>query len=517
MTKHASERGLRFMKTLRKIGAIVLAIMMIAVVGLASASAVEETSQDTNKKTDGKPNPLSSAGVVDGTTSDGTKITGATAQDNTVRIFKEIVMFNAKANTPKTVVYLPNITYNYTIAGANVTDNSKYITDEFGSKILIQDGVDAALSTKTASVAYSATNGISSTSGSASAVTISTTPYISTNTAGEVARGYFDITFDVTKFPHAGVYRYVITEATTGTNDRAAAGIYNYEYTNTRYLDVYVMNDPTETEGADTYQIYGYVLFDGTADTEFNGKTATADLTQSTSGKTNGFVSNTKDGATGGYTPNEDDVDLYYTYNLKIEKQVDGALGDKTNEFPFQVDFTNSTITTAAKFTYRYDSVDGSSAEPTTKTFSSGTATIGSATATVADSFSLKDDEYIYVYGIPSYAYNSYTGVTPVLTTAVVTEYNNTYDIYKVGATFNNTQDATLVGTATMASTATAATTSTDSLITTDMDVFVVTNTIDAVSPTGYVTRFAPYVLILIGGVALLIIAIKRRKHTEEE
>ena len=42
------------------------------------------------------------------------------------------------------------------------------------------------------------------------------------------------------------------------------------------------------------------------------------------------------------------------------------------------------------------------------------------------------------------------------------------------------------------------------------------TNTLELISPTGYVSRFAPYALILIGGVALLIIA-KKRKNTEED
>ena len=44
-----------------------------------------------------------------------------------------------------------------------------------------------------------------------------------------------------------------------------------------------------------------------------------------------------------------------------------------------------------------------------------------------------------------------------------------------------------------------------------------ITNTLSLISPTGLVVRFAPYGLLLIGGIALLIIAMKHRKHNEED
>ena len=43
------------------------------------------------------------------------------------------------------------------------------------------------------------------------------------------------------------------------------------------------------------------------------------------------------------------------------------------------------------------------------------------------------------------------------------------------------------------------------------------TNTMKQISPTGIVTRYAPYALILVGGIVLLIISKKHKKHTEEE
>ena len=53
----------------------------------------------------------------------------------------------------------------------------------------------------------------------------------------------------------------------------------------------------------------------------------------------------------------------------------------------------------------------------------------------------------------------------------------------------------------------------------TDADAGTVTftNTLLQISPTGLVLRFAPYALMLIGGVVLLVIAMKHRKNREEE
>ena len=47
-------------------------------------------------------------------------------------------------------------------------------------------------------------------------------------------------------------------------------------------------------------------------------------------------------------------------------------------------------------------------------------------------------------------------------------------------------------------------------------DTIIFTNRLTEISPTGYVTRYAPYALILIAGIVLLIVA-KKKKPVEEE
>jgi len=51
----------------------------------------------------------------------------------------------------------------------------------------------------------------------------------------------------------------------------------------------------------------------------------------------------------------------------------------------------------------------------------------------------------------------------------------------------------------------------------TQNSVIGLTNTLAEVSPTGYVSRFAPYALILVAGIVLLIVAKKRKPAKDDE
>lgn len=490
---------------IKKVGALALAAVMT--MGMSASVFASSADLGVDKSLVDDSTKISKAGVNQNGTgvdsdNDGTNESATyAAVGNKISIDKEIVIFNT--NTSDTVVYLPNITYTYTIAAATVASD-KHITDEFNLSGTIYSGVEDALSTKTATIAYS--NG---TSGSAGVTGGQTAAYVTTTSDGVAVAGKFDIEFNSSKFSHAGIYRYVITES---ANDRAAAAVSNTEYVNTRYLDVYVKN------GENGLEIYGYVLYEGSldADAEFDADSVAA------KSKTNGFVSDKFDNEGNTYSKTETDVDIYDTTNLKIEKLVSGALADKTNEFPFQVDITTTTSSQPIiSYVYNAETAtpDGSNAVITIKTVAAdGKTTIGSATATTADNFELKHQDYIYIYGVPYYAVtngnNGQTTHTEAGASAVVTEYNNTTDTYLVTAEFNTTKDSTLDGSYSMAKSTTAATASTETLTNNAIDTTIVTNSLDAVSPTNVVLRFAPF--IIMAAFALVLFFVLRRQRDDK-
>ena len=138
------------------------------------------------------------------------------------------------------------------------------------------------------------------------------------------------------------------------------------------------------------------------------------------------------------------------------------------------------------------------------------TNTIGTLAA--SSTLKLDDDDFVTFYGLPA-------GVT-----ATVQEMNDTYDIYRVSATADSTNNGSFTYTAAnVASQGNATATSaisnnatTTTAATADSEV-TVTNTIEVISPTGYVSRFAPYALILVAGIVLLIVAKKRKPAKDDE
>lgn len=434
---------------------------------------------------------------------------------NTVRIDKEIVIFNT--NSTDTLVFLPNITYTYTVAAADVAAD-KHIKDEYGLSATIQDGVAAAISTTSATVSYSDANGIKTGS-----TTITAQPYVLTKQAGVAAAGYFDVTFDPTKFTKPGVYRYVISESTGASVDagRTAAGVTNEKenYGDKRFLDVYVQNKAGSTTGE--CEIYGYALYeDGTnADKEFDA--ANRKLTA----KTNGFVSNKNDASAQAYDPKEKDVDIYQTANVKVEKSITGTMGDKTNKFPFEATITNGTVTSQAKFSYQIVATGGtlnpaSTSNPTKALDADGAATIGKAQATVVDNLALKDKEYVYIYGVPGKGDGTtFNNKYATITTVAVKEYNNTTDTYTVSAKYNDADvDVTTTegtGTSKNMAKSTVGSVATQNIVfKTTEDKMLVTNSLSAISPTNVVMRYAPYLLIL--AAAILLLVLRRRRKSDE-
>lgn len=356
--------------------------------------------------------------------------------------------------TKETTVYAPKITFNYAIAPAN--PESATVTDADNAK---------------ASVKAPPANTIN-TSGSTLTAAFTNTDSVSVTdiTNGTAVSKPIKVAFVVSNFPSAGIYRYKISESVAAAADgaagtRDAAGISNTSYAADRYLDVYVKNGANNTK-----EIYGYVLFEGTD---------TTSITKDTK-KSQGYVHT--DGSTA-------DVDLYKTTNLTVTKDIEGTLADMTNKFPFQIGLANSSLTyTAHKFMY------GTTAAAFT---SSNNYVVGTLAADSA--LKLGEQESAVFTAVP-------LGVTTT-TTYQANEFNNTSDTYSVKV--DTGTPSNLAG---GAATQNAATNLTASEVSTK---FV--NTLDTISPTNVVMRFAPYLFILGAAIVLLVLMRRRRASQDAE
>lgn len=265
---------------------------------------------------------------------------------------------------------------------------------------------------------------------------------------------------DLTKFPETGIYRYALTD-TTPESTLTAAGVRRVdEYTEVRYVDVYVQRDSS----TDSLIIEGYVVG---SDNEENKNGVLVKETFDTS--------TTTDDATSADYHTFDTRDIFDTYNLVLRKSVTGAMGDKHNEFPFSITVSNSGR--------KYYSAKGT--EPT------GTSSLNMDASTTSLETALKDGDTYYIAGLRA---ND---------TVAYTERNNTSDTYKTSITGGTASSATSVapgGTKNMPATAVPNAT----------DVTFVNNH-DSVSPTGVIMRFGPYIGMVVVA-ALLILMRKKAK-----
>lgn len=385
---------------------------------------------------------------------------------------KEIVLYN----TTSAEVHHPVITYQYSIVGANVSDYT--ITDGDNDVGVVYKGVDDA-ATITESVTFSNAD-------SENEVTKN----------GKIASKNLTVTITPSAFTHAGIYRYQITENDNATGRTAAGVSRGANYVNTRYLDVYVRR-AVEGEGTG-FVVYGYVLFEGANSSITHSSEAAAKKSQ-------GFVAT--ETSTGVYGTG--DVDYYETYNLKVTKNIAGTLAETSHPFPFSVAYT-ATVTTDAVIEWAKGTNSTSEA-----TIANSALTLGDATVTgYADSaIKLADDEYVTFYGIPAG------------TTSVVTEINDTYDIYRAsresitGGTSANPDPINLAANHVAESVYSITNVANETTVTSNSEKdteLMVKNEMEVVSPTGIVLRVAPYALMLGAGIFLLLIARKRKNNAEE-
>lgn len=475
---------------MKKLVSLILAIMMIAVVGAAWAVATSTTSTAT-LNANGEQNPFTSPD------------TPISVTDKILKLDKEIKAYNYDATT----INAPTISYTYTIGAATVATGTT-VTDKTGNPTHATD-VNVTAPVKAGVVSPAApviANG--------GVVAWTTADTLTASTDGTANYKPIQIDFSSVVFTGAGVYRYVINEALTTTDPvstYAQSGVTETTEGNgtkhTRYIDVYVRPKTTGFTNGSTaaeWDIYGFTCFvHNTSITEDNKTTAAV--------KSTGFV----DGTTDGTTSTAFLADQYYTYNLTLTKTVvNDPYSASSVAFPFTVIFTNATVT-------KNIDIIGDIEAATVTGWTDPTAGALSSTSGVAN---IKSGGQIKYIGIPVgttfdvYETNTATGVTYKVKTELT-----------ASATVAETNDASVNwGSAPANAVAQASTKETyqSTKVTakpaadqdTDIDYTVaITNTLLEISPTGYVSRFAPYALILIGGIALLIIAKKRKPKEEEE
>ena len=472
------------MKRLIKIETLVLALVLVfSLMGAALATSPNENISSSDN--DGV------LGVENGTN-----------LKNSLVLLKELVIYNTDGKE----IYLPDVDYSYTIAptggsaGAALNITNQDTHGHTGA-------VYAGLTTHSATVSFRHDKTAYSNEALSTAIT---QPVTAASTGTSVYNG-FTVDFSSEGFSHPGIYRYTITEA-EGTSTRASAGVVTGTGSSaTRYLDVYVRGNEKYTD-TDTipdgknvgdyknYAIYGYVCYTTAANTAIDGYEENGEgngtTNVSTVKKTNGFTHGGTDLATV--------ADQYKTYNLEVSKTISGALAETGHKFPFDIDLGSTLTGSNIKLNATDTTAD------VTAGITSDAAMLGT---TLNIDAKLSDGKVVKLYGIPD----------ETALTVNVKETNDTYDVYTAAATVNSTT-ATLYasnGTTTVSALSRNDTAQiaqqTIAANTLTSEVVALTNTITEISPTGYVSRFAPYALILIGGIALLIIARKHRKHTDEE
>ena len=351
-------------------------------------------------------------------------------------------------------VYGPGITFDYTVAPS---DKGGKVTDSKNNSITVKKGAADSVTLSDAEAVFEK---------NAKAAAAS---------EGKTIRDTITADVHLDKFSAAGVYRYEVKEAEP--ENFAAAGLTRPEgYDATRYLDVYIGN----TAGG--LQVTGYVLFADSIET----------------GKTTGFVD-----AIGSGEGNTGYADKYYTYNYSITKVIDGTLADKTHAFPFS--FATAGAVEGQKFSVSSTGSLQSGAE-------GGVAEIGTEVRDM-----LADGMTLTIKGLPAN------------TTFNVTETNDSEDVYHVSIADSKKGDiiATADAVAVDAKTGTQAMAEKNQALTNyasaknaapaaDFTATTFTNTLNDVSPTNVVTRYAPFLFIIAAAIILLVFMRRRRTQDDE-
>ncbi len=467
---------------MKKIGALILAVMLIMSLS-ATAFAAE--------------NMTGESGVIGEFTND-----AVAAKDKAVILQKELTAYNPASSD--TTINAPTITYTYVVTPGSPDK------DIYDVKTAHNPNANAHVYTKAGPTTGVIVN--SGTAGNATSATgtVSWSPAetITANSTGKKNTKGIEIDFSGVAFTGAGVYRYVITESAASYT---SSGVVDGTINHVRYLDVYVKDGSS----AGTYDIYGYVCFINNNNIDAQDTpTAATPNTVTAAAKTEGFVATSTGGSDGSTSQT---ADQYYTYNVTISKTLSGDQAMNGHEFPFKVEFLNTTVTDAVLPIVSGDA--GTKPTLTAGVLGDGSThpsefTIDGTNATAANQLKIANGQSVTFTGIPAG------------TTVTINEYNDVlgtvYTTTTSGGTTNETGGVTLNwSTWTSAATGWDAVTALEetanaNAAASDNVTVTFTNTLLTISPTGVALRVAPYVLMLGAGIFLLVLT-KRRKNKEEE
>jgi len=405
------------------------------------------------------------------------------SQNKTLVLNKELKAYNVD----ETEINAPSVSYTYTIAAATVT-TATAVTDNKNVTAPVKAGVGTPVIAADGVVAWS------------------TEETLTASTDGASNYKGISIDFSSVVFTGVGIYRYSVEEALTGTDTYAMAGVTGTNGSHIRYVDVYVRAAEGYTDGtnATDWDIYGFTCFYN------NEETITEDNKTTVPVKTTGFVEGTDNGTRALVT-----ADSYYTFNVTVSKTVAGdKYSEKNTAFPFTVIFTNDAVT-------KNIDIIGTASDSTLVT--GWTEPAAGAVSDTKGIVNIKSGGAVKYSGIPCgtaveiYETNVAAGVTYEVSTAVTTT-----------ATATSKDDAVISGDAPTSATAQAASKaaceSTKATIATTADAdddnayaVAVTNTFLTISPTGVMLRFAPYALVLFGGIVLLLLGKRLMKQSKKE
>ena len=262
------------MKHLKKINALVLALMMVLTMG---TSVFAKTGPDNTGGNFGPESPGESTG--------GTYV--VTEEDFTSAITK--ATFNVHFEKKDSEANLPKTKFTYSIANGTA--------------------VPATATTPAINAGIT---------GGATMATPETDAWNAPNADTELDT--VELSFDKTKFTEPGIYRYILTEAAMTTEqtdidikDGDKAGNHTE---NTLYLDVYVSNV------SNAISVVAAVLSTSTAAPKMSDEPGTIEGTLETATyttKIDGFYNH------------------FETYQVVLKKKVTGSMGDKSKFFPFDL------------------------------------------------------------------------------------------------------------------------------------------------------------------------------------